>query len=122
VKVLYATAIVGLLSLTAAKGDDFPGFVALMNGYTGAALAIETEGLEAKKACQKFARDNDFTCLQDHDQLRYLLITSLAREILLASLPNNESNKARIVLLKSEADDLVKRSNAYKDMLKQKYP
>jgi hypothetical protein len=118
-KLLYATAIMGLLSLTAAKGDDFPEFITVMNGYTSAAGALETERLTERRACVKY----DYgTCLQDHDQLRYLLITLLARQILLASLPHNESNNARLVLLRSEADDLLKRSSAYKDMLKQKYP
>jgi hypothetical protein len=114
-KTLYATVILGLLSLTPAKGDDLPG-LAVVNRHSHQ-IVLEIEAADQKaKACGL-----SDACIDDFQHFRYLLANVFARLVLLDSLPHDDGNKARLSQLRSEADDLSRRLDEFRNVIHQKY-
>jgi len=114
-KTLYATVILGLLSLTPAKGDDLPGLVVVDRHSQEFVLDFEAAS-QMSKAC----RLSD-ACSDDFLHFRYLLAGAWARQILLDSLPRDDGNKARLSQLRSEVDDLSRRLDEFRNVIYQKY-
>jgi hypothetical protein len=114
-KTLYATVILGLLSLTPAKGDDLPGLVVVDRHSREFVLEIAGANQKAKACGLSDA------CSDDFQHFRYLLVSLFARQILLDSLPRDDGNKARLFQLRSEADDLSRRLDEFRNVIHQKY-
>jgi hypothetical protein len=114
-KTLYATVILGLLSLTPAKGDDLPGLVVVDRHSHELVLDIEAADTMARVCGLSDACSDDFL------HFRYLLASVWARQILLDSLPRDDGNKARLSQLRSEADDLSRRLDAFRNVIHQRY-